>query len=223
MKPSQEHSLTHPPQLIIFRAIAGLGNGGIKTNVQVIVSDVVSLKERGKVSKRSVLEGVSCCSCTPTVPGHLGCMHCHRQRNWTLARCKQLCLAFYSTSDGRRVYSARRLAGDGASGSISHSQASLSLSSNSSCRSRRSAATGRRRYGGWTISAASSSSSPLSASCSPSTGAATSSTGTARLCWHLWLLARCSSLHSSSLSSGTGWSSIRSYRVGVSDQYVVPL
>ncbi|TIA85323.1 hypothetical protein E3P99_04028, partial [Wallemia hederae] len=35
-------------ELIIFRAIAGLGNGGIKTNVQVIVSDVVSLQERGK-------------------------------------------------------------------------------------------------------------------------------------------------------------------------------
>ncbi|TIC03233.1 MFS general substrate transporter [Wallemia mellicola] len=35
-------------QLIIFRAIAGIGNGGIKTHVHVIISDIVPLKERGK-------------------------------------------------------------------------------------------------------------------------------------------------------------------------------
>lgn len=48
------NTLTHL-QLILFRAIAGIGNGGIKTNVQVIVSDVVSLKERGKVGDLVVL------------------------------------------------------------------------------------------------------------------------------------------------------------------------
>lgn len=35
-------------QLIVFRAIAGLGGGGIVTMVMVVVSDVVSLRERGK-------------------------------------------------------------------------------------------------------------------------------------------------------------------------------
>ncbi len=35
-------------QLIIFRAIQGLGGGGILTLSMIIVSDVVSLKDRGK-------------------------------------------------------------------------------------------------------------------------------------------------------------------------------
>ncbi|KAL7418197.1 major facilitator superfamily domain-containing protein [Mrakia frigida] len=35
-------------QLIIFRALAGIGGGGILTSVMIIVSDVVSLKDRGK-------------------------------------------------------------------------------------------------------------------------------------------------------------------------------
>jgi MFS family permease len=36
-------------QLIIFRVIAGLGGGGINVLVLIIISDISSLKERGKV------------------------------------------------------------------------------------------------------------------------------------------------------------------------------
>jgi len=36
-------------QLIVFRAIAGFGGGGIQVLVLIIMSDIVSLKERGKV------------------------------------------------------------------------------------------------------------------------------------------------------------------------------
>jgi MFS family permease len=36
-------------QLVVFRVIAGLGGGGINVLVLIIVSDIVSLKERGKV------------------------------------------------------------------------------------------------------------------------------------------------------------------------------
>jgi MFS family permease len=35
-------------QLIVFRAIQGLGGGGILTLAMIIISDVVSLKDRGK-------------------------------------------------------------------------------------------------------------------------------------------------------------------------------
>ena len=35
-------------QLIVFRALTGMGGGGLMSLCQVIVSDVVSLRERGK-------------------------------------------------------------------------------------------------------------------------------------------------------------------------------
>jgi MFS family permease len=37
-------------QLYIFRAIAGIGGGGINSLCKIIISDIVSLKDRGKVS-----------------------------------------------------------------------------------------------------------------------------------------------------------------------------
>jgi MFS family permease len=36
-------------ELYIFRAVAGIGGGGINSLCMVIVSDIVSFKERGKV------------------------------------------------------------------------------------------------------------------------------------------------------------------------------
>ncbi|KAJ4471407.1 MFS general substrate transporter [Lentinula aciculospora] len=35
-------------QLIVFRAIAGVGDGGATTMVQIVISDVISLRDRGK-------------------------------------------------------------------------------------------------------------------------------------------------------------------------------
>lgn len=43
-------------QLIIFRALAGVGGGALLTLVLIIVSDIVSLRERGKY--QGIIEGV---------------------------------------------------------------------------------------------------------------------------------------------------------------------
>lgn len=47
------------PQLYVFRAIAGVGNGGINALAMIIVSDIVTLEDRGKC----VL-----CFATPSLP-----------------------------------------------------------------------------------------------------------------------------------------------------------
>ncbi|TQS35161.1 hypothetical protein Golomagni_04425 [Golovinomyces magnicellulatus] len=40
--------VTNITQLIFFRALSGIGGGGLVTLVQIIIGDVVSLRERGK-------------------------------------------------------------------------------------------------------------------------------------------------------------------------------
>jgi len=58
-------------QLYIFRAIAGIGGGGINSLCMIIVSDIVSLKDRGKVRAVLLLN---------IVPRVHGC--CCRSRIW---------------------------------------------------------------------------------------------------------------------------------------------
>lgn len=57
-------------QLYIFRAIAGIGGGGINSLCKIIISDIVSLKDRGKVC--DILD------CTNPVCWHYG----HRCGAW---------------------------------------------------------------------------------------------------------------------------------------------
>jgi hypothetical protein len=65
-------------QLIAFRVVAGLGGGGINVLVLIIMSDIVSLKERGKVSSSIayliIVPSIRWCWCCDgrragTVPG----------------------------------------------------------------------------------------------------------------------------------------------------------
>ncbi|WWC58666.1 uncharacterized protein I303_101210 [Kwoniella dejecticola CBS 10117] len=56
-------------QLIIFRAIQGIGGGGILTLAMIIISDVVSIKERGKYQGITGVVVATANSCGPIVGG----------------------------------------------------------------------------------------------------------------------------------------------------------
>ena len=52
-------------QLVVFRAITGVGGGGLMTIAQVIVSDVVTLEDRGKY--QGILVRINMTGCNGTV------------------------------------------------------------------------------------------------------------------------------------------------------------
>ena len=57
-------------QLYVFRAIAGIGGGGINSLCMIIVSDIVSLKDRGKVPPdimQIVVSRIYGCRCCPWI------------------------------------------------------------------------------------------------------------------------------------------------------------
>jgi MFS family permease len=58
-------------QLIVFRAIQGMGGGGVLTLAMIIISDVVSLKERGKYQGITGVVVVLSNSCGPIIGGLL--------------------------------------------------------------------------------------------------------------------------------------------------------
>ena len=58
-------------QLIVFRAIQGIGGGGVLTLAMIIISDVVSLKERGKYQGITGVVVVLSNSCGPIIGGLL--------------------------------------------------------------------------------------------------------------------------------------------------------
>ncbi|SJL15062.1 uncharacterized protein ARMOST_18544 [Armillaria ostoyae] len=76
-------------QLIVFRGFAGAGGGGIVSMMQIVVSDIVTLRERGKY--QGIIQGVVAIGYTvgPLIGGalsqsivvfldyHSGFLHCH--------------------------------------------------------------------------------------------------------------------------------------------------
>ena len=69
-------------QLTIFRAFTGVGGGGLMTVAQLIVSDVVPLRERGKYQGILVsLANPASYSSPNCVPG--GCRSSPSERYWT--------------------------------------------------------------------------------------------------------------------------------------------
>ncbi|KAF7327302.1 Efflux pump FUS6 [Mycena kentingensis (nom. inval.)] len=56
-------------QLLVFRAITGVGGGGISTIAQIIVSDVVSLRERGKYQGILGISVAIAYGCGPVIGG----------------------------------------------------------------------------------------------------------------------------------------------------------
>jgi MFS family permease len=68
-------------QLIIFRAFTGIGGGGLVTVAQMIVSDIVPLRERGKY--QGILVSVAANEII-SFPNHsIGFCSCSRQWHWT--------------------------------------------------------------------------------------------------------------------------------------------
>lgn len=97
-------------QLIIFRALQGIGGGGLVTSVWIISSDIVSLRERGVYQSILQLVILISTSLGPILGGALSSV------SWTREFCGSACFerAFCSAGESsarrRRTWPARRKA-----------------------------------------------------------------------------------------------------------------